>query len=172
MVILLFEWEKASGFQLLVCSKFWDCVIVCLEISHFIMFYILNKTKAYILCNLNEFSYRWVDFRKSNPLISTHLKLKMCVWQPDKPQRPVHFTIFPFKLLLTSCQLPTLTVTNIPHSKYLYLSNLFIVPFSYFLVMYISISGVYIIQFWPVHNVSFLPIELCCDFNFLISLNC
>jgi hypothetical protein len=105
MVILLFEWEKASGFQLLVCSKFWDCVIVCLEISHFIMFYILNKTKAYILCNLNEFSYRWVDFRKSNPLISTHLKLKMCVWQPDEPQRPAHFTIFPFKLLLTSCQI-------------------------------------------------------------------
>jgi hypothetical protein len=171
MVILLFEWEKASGFQLLVCSKFWDCVIVCLEISHFIMFYILNKTKAYILCNLNEFSYRWVDFRKSNPLISTHLKLKCVSDNPTNCSDPPTLPFSHSNYYWLPVKLP-LTVTNIPHSKYLYLSNLFIVPFSYFLVMYISISGVYIIQFWPVHNVSFLPIELCCDFNFLISLNC
>jgi hypothetical protein len=66
--------------------------------SHFMMFSILNKTKAYDLCNSGGFGYRWVDFRKPNTPISTHLKPKMCDWQPDNPQRPARLSIFRFGL--------------------------------------------------------------------------
>jgi hypothetical protein len=66
--------------------------------SHFIMFYILNKIKAYDLCNSGGFGYRWVEFRKPNTPISTRLNPKMCDWKPDDPQRPARLTIFRFGL--------------------------------------------------------------------------
>jgi hypothetical protein len=66
--------------------------------SHFIMFYILNKIKAYDLCNSGGFGYRWVEFRKPNTPISTRLNPKMCDWKPDDPQWPAHLTIFRFGL--------------------------------------------------------------------------
>jgi hypothetical protein len=66
--------------------------------SHFIMFYMLNKTKAYSLYNSGGFGYRWVDFRKSNTLVSTHLKSKKCDWQPDDPQRHARLTNFRIRL--------------------------------------------------------------------------
>jgi hypothetical protein len=109
MVILIFEWEKASGFQVPVSgflfplfketnsNKFWDCMSRDMS-SYFIMFYILNKTKTYRLCNSGGFGYRWIDFRKWNPSISTCLKLKMCDWQSDNLQWPAHLTVFRFDL--------------------------------------------------------------------------
>jgi hypothetical protein len=39
--------------------------------SHFIIFYIFNIKKAYDLSYSDGFGYRWVDFRKLNPPIST-----------------------------------------------------------------------------------------------------
>jgi hypothetical protein len=61
-------------------------------------FYILNKTKAYDLYNSDRFGYSWIDFRKPNRTILTHLKLKMCDWQPENPQRPIRLNIFRFEL--------------------------------------------------------------------------
>jgi hypothetical protein len=61
-------------------------------------FYILNKTKAYDLYNSDRFGYSWIDFRKSNRTILTRLKLKMCDWQPENPQRPIRLNIFRFEL--------------------------------------------------------------------------
>jgi hypothetical protein len=105
MVILVIEWEKTSGFQQLVSgflfplsketngNKFWVCVSRNMFI-YFIIFYILNKSKVYNLCNSDGFGYRWVDLKKPIPPISTRLQPKMCDWQPDDPQWPVRLTIF------------------------------------------------------------------------------
>jgi hypothetical protein len=116
MVVLIFEWEKTSGFQLLVSgflfplskktnyNKFWDYVRKqtikkSQDISsHFIIFYILNKTKTYNLYNPGGFGYHWVDFRKSNMPISIRLKSKKCDWQSDDPQRPALLTKFRIRL--------------------------------------------------------------------------
>jgi hypothetical protein len=53
---------------------------VCIEIcSVTLLCFIYWIKKAYNLCNSGEFDYRWVDFKKSKPLISIRLKLKN-VW--------------------------------------------------------------------------------------------
>jgi hypothetical protein len=109
-VVLVFEWEKTSGFQLLVSgflfplsketngNKFWVCVSRDMS-SQFIIFYILNKKKAHDLCNSGGFGFRWVDLRKPNLPISTRLQPKIFDWQLGDPQQPVRLTIFRFGLL-------------------------------------------------------------------------